>query len=579
MSYLNGSRINFWGGFQTNVCTTNNSEYDECIDVVHTTVTDKMTDAQIIDYFRMPASRKGVNYYTNGGWNYYGDHGVRFIGAKVSSSGRPGQITEDGALTGLPVYLLGSLDPISEKGPHGSAVMVDIDPTSSQSTQIFVGGLQIGLGDKPPLLIQGDGVCHSRFLGLRLEAPGTVDAPESCKANGTFQITFPIEAVQSYDASIPELKDLMETPGIQGIVMRFSVFECMPYMTTRELQADYAAHHNSSNPSGGHVIGSIGPAFEGEPDTVPPGRLLQNSALPGPASGLALLSEETGLLTLDIVSLLQKAALRADRRGFTDTIGPNLDFGDLTVSAGGMTIATFDPLPARYFVHGGVFDIPVAGDAIKALKVNPISLAGAGPGGALAVDEAPLRIYGDARNIYWNQDGDPLGMEITMHIRYLGGPLLNDAVVTLSGEKTGTLENPGFLSFPPHVHVGRGDQTFAFTVSGNSAGGPGFEAIKLSGGSGTFINFRKYPTGDLPELPTEGLTWDYVYENVLRYFYVIFPAMSMRIPLNDENTIKATGDVILQRVSRQYRATTLCMPLTRAMSPERVEILEKFIDQ
>ncbi|MDH5558908.1 MAG: hypothetical protein OEZ03_16280 [Alphaproteobacteria bacterium] len=579
MSYLNGPRINFWGGFQTNVCTTNNSEYDERIDVVHTTVTDKMTDAQIVDYFRMPATRKGANYYTNGGWNYYGDHGVQFIEAKVSSSGRPGQITEDGALMGMPVYLLGSLDPISGQGPHGSAVMVDIDPTSSQSTQIFVGGLQIGPVDKPALLIHGDSVCHSRFLGLRLEAPETVDAPGSCKANGTFQVTFPIEAVKSHDASIPILKDLMGTPGIKGIVMRFSVFECMPYMTTRELQADYAAHHNSSNPSSGHVIGSIGPAFEGEPDTVPPGRLLQNSSLPGPASGLALLNEEKGLLTLDVVSLVQKAALRADRRGFTDTIGPNLDFGDLTVSAGGKAIATFDPLPTRYFVHGGVFDIPVAGDEIKTLKANPISLAGVGPGGTLAVDEAPLRIYGDARNIYWNQDGDPLGMEITMHIRYLGGPLLDDTVVTLSGDKTGVLENPGFLSFPPNVHVSRGAQTFAFTVSGNSAGGPGFEAITLSGGSGTFINFRKYPTGDLPELPAEGLTWDYVYENVLRYFYVVFPAMSMRIPLNDENTVKATGDVILQRVSRQYRATTLCMPLTRAMSPERADILEKFFNQ
>ena len=583
MSYLNGPRINFWGGFQTNVCTTNNEQYDHngqpIIDLVSSTVTSSMTDQQILDYFRTPTQRQGTSYYVNGGWNYYGDHGVIFVDTKVSSSGKPGQVSTGGALAGLPVYLLGSLDPISGEGPYGSAVMVDLDPTSSQTTQIYVGGLQIGGTDSPALLIQGDTVCHSRFLGLRMQPSGTVDAPGSCWANGTFQVTFPVSAVKRYDASIPVLKALMEAPGIRGIVMRFAVFECMPYMSTPELQEDYAANHNSSNPSSGHVIGSIGPAFDGEPDTVPPGRLLQNSALGGPASGVALVNEEASLLTLDVVSLLQKAGLRANRKNFTGTIGPNLDYGNLTVSAGGTAVATFDPLPDSYFVYGGVFDLPV--DAgLPALAANPIQLTGSGPGGSLNVTEAPLRLYGDARNIYWNEAGPAQPLSITLKAGYLGGPMPNDMVLKLSSDTPGTLPDPKFLKFPATVSIPKGATSFSFTVS-DSGGDAGFEAINLAAdsaaSSGTFINFRKYPSGDLPPPPAGGIDWNYVYENVLRYFYVIFPAMSKRIPLNFEGPILGTGDVILRRISQQYRDTTLYMPITRAMPPDRAKILEAFL--
>lgn len=587
MSYLNSPRINFWGGFQANVNTVNNENYEKAtggplINVIHTTVTGTERDEDIINALKQPAKGpSGASYYTLGGWNYYGDHSATFIETKVSSSGYPGRVTTETPLSGLPVYLLGSPDPKRPGLPVGSPVMVDLDPTSSVTTQLYIGGLQIGPSDKPALLIYGNAKCDSQFLGLRMQPQKEpVDTPSSYAANGTFQVTFPIDAVVSYDPSIPILNALMNTPGIRGIVMRFSVFECMPYMSSPELQADYKDNHNSRNPSSGHVIGTIGAAFEGEPDTIPPGRWLENTTLGG-AAGIALLDEASNTLSLDMVSLLPKAGLRSERKNFTGPIGPNVDFGDLTVSIDANHLLTFNPYPEKYYLYGGIFDLAVNSEQKTALKSSCIRISGRAGENAILIKEKPLRIYGDPRNIYINETGTSSDLTLTMQVRWLGGPLTQDTPIMLSSSSPGSLDNPEFLDFPKAIMARKGVTSITFTVRDKPGSAPGFETITLESDmhkeTAVFVNFRKYPVGDLPPIPAGGPDWDYVYENVLRYFYVVFPAMSMRIPLNFEGPIKGTGPVILERISEEYRPTTLYMPVTRSMSPDRVAVLERFL--
>ncbi len=65
---------------------------------------------------------------------------------------------------------------------------------------------------------------------------------------------------------------------------------------------------------------------------------------------------------------------------------------------------------------------------------------------------------------------------------------------------------------------------------------------------------------------------------MLRFHYVVFPAMSLRIPLNDMGTVMATGGQILARMSAQYRDTTLYMPITRSISPSQTALLEAFLN-
>ena len=574
MSYLNGPRINFWGGGGTNVCTANND--GNCIvDLVNIEVIAGQTDDQLIADLRTPAKQKGQDYYTVGGWNYYGDHQVAFQGAKVSSSGAPGAVAANGELVGLPVYLLGSIDPTSGEGPLGGPVMVDLDPTSSQSTQIFVGGFQIGGADKPVLLARADTRCHAQFLGLRYDtqtAKPPFLTPGSVFANGTFQVAF-LKSAISYDQTSTLLSSIVDAPNAIGIVVRFCMFEFMPGMPTPELQKNYAENRNDINPSLGRIIGTVGPWLKGEPATVPIGRLLQNTTLGG-AQGLMYVDRAASRVTLDLSSALQAQAIRTDSKNNTAPIGPNVDYGDLQIKAGTQTVST-PSRPSDYYVFGGLYDVAVSADVVTALNAAPVTIGSTKNG--LSLVEVPLRIYGDARNVYLDDENGFLHAQLS--IGYLGGPLTAPTTVTLSTAPSGTLPDPHFLQYPATLTVPAGATTFAFGVRDN--GGPaGFTALNLTAGGapGYFINFRKYPPFNYSDvIQAQELTWDLVYNACLRYYYVLFPAMSKRIPLNDAGTIDAVGGEILKRLSPQYRKTTLCMPVTRSLPPGKIALLQAYL--
>jgi hypothetical protein len=581
MSYLNGPRINFWGGGSTNVDTANNTG-NGIVDLVNTVVLWDQPDDFVIDALRSPTQTGTLQpYYTNAGWNYYGDHQVAWLGNKVSSAGAPGAVTVKDKLVNLPVYLLGSVDPVSGEGPYGGPLMVDLDPTSSQSTQIYVGGLQIGGGGgaTPALQVRADTRCHAHFLGLRYDRKQTAPpyaTPGSAFANGTFQLAFPRAAIQHYDASYPTLKAIVEAPGAIGIVVRFCMFEFFPGMSTAELVANYAANYNDANPSLGRVIGTLGPWFADEPATCPPGRLLQNMGLGG-AQGVAYLDTRAPRLTLDLSSALQGSAIRTDGKNVTGPIGPNVDYGNLVIGSGGKPLATTPSLPKDYYLFGGVYDVPLSSGAAKALLAGPIEITSTKNG--LRIEESPLRVYGDDRNIYLDDVGGKA--TLNLQVRHLGGPVPQDVTFTLDPGASGTLDAAGFLDAPASVTVAAGAKSVQVQVKDNGAPG-GFVAlnVNLGGVTAYFINFRKYPADDYSkEIAAGKLTWEFVYDRTLRYYYVLFPAMSKRIPLNDEPTIRATAGEILKRLSKPYHDTTLRMPVTRSLSPGKVALLTAFLQQ
>ncbi len=178
MSILNGPRLNFWGGIRTDVSLPNNSPtipYDgnddwPLFDLTTSTLApgaEPYTDDQLNNMINAPTG----NYYTAGGWNHYGQHVVDMQNALISSQGEPGSITTTGDLVGQAVYLLGSVDPVTGQGPVSGPMMVDLDPTASTTTQIFVGGLQIGGNDNIQLLIRSNTVCSSFDVAGRVLLP------------------------------------------------------------------------------------------------------------------------------------------------------------------------------------------------------------------------------------------------------------------------------------------------------------------------------------------------------------------------------------------------------------------------
>ena len=58
---------------------------------------------------------------------------------------------------------------------------------------------------------------------------------------------------------------------------------------------------------------------------------------------------------------------------------------------------------------------------------------------------------------------------------------------------------------------------------------------------------RTYCDDDYSAMPDDQkLTWDFVYKEVLRYYYFVFPVMFTRLPLNNEKLIS-------QQVNRKVK--------------------------
>ncbi|WP_460096462.1 hypothetical protein [Pseudomonas sp. S3_C01] len=596
MSILNGPRLNFWGGIRTDVSLPNNSPtipYDgnddwPLFDLTTSTLApgaEPYTDDQLNNMINAPAG----NYYTAGGWNHYGQHVVDMQNALISSQGIPGSINTTGDLVGQAVYLLGSVDPVTGQGPVSGPMMVDLDPTSSTTTQIFVGGLQIGGNDNIQLLIRSNTVCSSFDVAGRVLLPAKMDAPGSFHASGTFQLTFPLSSIVSWNQNSSGLRSIIQAPGATGIVLRFVMFEMCPTMTTEQLDADYVAGKYTPNPSIGRVIGTLAPAFADEPLNCQPGRQLVNQSTGN--AGYADLGD-TGYLSIDMVNVIPKETFRAVRDDITSPIGPNADYGTVTISAGTTTLTTLEPTSRflfDYYVYGGIVDLPLTADQLQAVRTSALAINAPGKvaGTTLQATESTYRIYADQRNVYL--EDYPNGLSITLQVRYLGGAVPSTTEIGLQAIPAAdppTYKEPqywDFLDYPDSLTVSAGQLSVSFpvTVKPGNAAQAGFVALTCTANgldsSAYFTNFRKYAQTDFGIPKGTTITWPLMYPNVLRFHYLAFPAMSRYIPLNQPDAIMGAKNPILARTSDAYKGTTLFMPVVRSMSPCQRALLRAYL--
>lgn len=595
MSILNGPRLNFWGGITTDVSVSNNTP---CLpqgadnswpvfDLARSVVAPKAeaySDDELMGMLNTPAADR----YTLSGWNHYGDHQVLMDNTLISSQGCPGSVSTSGDLVGQPIGLLGSVDPVNGRGPNAGPMMVDLDPTASTTTQIFVGGLQIGGDEDIQLLIHCNAVCSSFNMTKRVLKPDSMDAPGSFRYSGTFQLTFPLSSIVQWNKNSAGLKSIIEAPGATGIVLRFVMFEMCPRMTTDELNLDYANNKNDPNPSIGRVIGTLAPAFADEPVNCPPGRLLVNQYTKN--AGYAELAS-SGLLSIDMVNLIPKQTFRADRTDITSPIGPNANYGPVSITAGATNLTTLDPTGSPlvdYYVYGGIVDVSLNAAQQQAAQTSTLAVNAPDTvdDSTLHVLESEYRVYGDLRNVYLEDYPD--GLSISVQVRYLGGPVPADTAITIEQSPPALYTAPqdyDFLDFPRALTVEAGQLSthVPVTLKPGSEAQAGFVALTcIANGhksSGYFTSFRKYAETDF-DIPAGTLiTWDMVYRHVLRFHYLAFPAMSLYVALNKPDAVMGAKNAILARTADAYKGTTLFMPVVRSMSPAQRALLSAYLTQ
>jgi hypothetical protein len=288
--------------------------------------------------------------------------------------------------------------------------------------------------------------------------------------------------------------------------------------------------------------------------------------------------------------------------GPPQTIGPiNYGFGSYSdyEDLGGIVDVPFDPSLGPMIATGTL--------VIRGALASPLNA------GVLLVQETVIRVVTDDRALYLPPGAT--NQTVRLKVFQRGGPTTSDTVIYpveyaniiqtespsaqcadgVRPNQTVGSESPGILTFPAQVTIPAGQgysDWFEFQISASQSGATvlNYQVDQTVMGTSVpawttcnYSSIRVYAADDFSALYAKGpLEWADVYANVLRYYALIYPAMSTYIPLNLADSIVQHGALIKQRLNIPGTPgffTTLNMPLTRQMSPAKVQLVLDFIDQ
>jgi hypothetical protein len=676
MSILSFPRINFRGVFMASPCTANN---DDVMAAVVDRDSDSlgvmlagMTDDQAAEYLREPvvmaiSPTSPCMTYIRSGWNLDGDYRTVFDSTVVTSIvGGPNaadRVTSASTdpLVGQTVALLGSVfhDPLR----RGFAMMCDLDGTGLVTTQVFVGGLQLG-----SLQLNHDTRCYQNWLNF-FSTVGPYGGEQNFVGIGcVWQFALPESAIpRDLNVQSPGLQTLLTAArGAAGLVVRFRCFEVEPALTSTTLADAYQNGNGQPNPASGYLIGTIGVWEKGEPETETAGRKLtcpyprpamtysgaanplppaEKPWTPGPpalvGNAVALVHPSRTIVSIDLIGSFPKNGYRnpngpqkPDAGGF-HAPKQKADLGPLQLAVipfgqeAALPIADIDYGVGNYSVYedfGGIVDLSYDAALTRTLGSGTLVIQSTpdntiNPNTRL-LEESPIRVVTDDRAMYLMPGTEANPIRLKVYDR--GGPTKADTTIYLyeyyniivpqfgacedKGEdgtrpnQTVAQDRRGLLRFPSRVTIPAGEGfsdwfVVAIATAWSGATLLSYQVDPTVFGQGnpmsvtgvpvwsyaTYSSVRVFASEDFSGLYASGpLQWSDVYNAALRYYFLIFPAMSTFIQLNDQSSVVRHADVFRQRLNTPDKPeffSTYNMPATRTMSPSKVKLVLDFLDQ
>jgi hypothetical protein len=531
MSVLSFPRIYFKGMMSWDPCTFNNNDWQEfpTYDGVNAALnwpflaTQNITPQNFPTTFRPWAIALQPDCVDSPGgqrvpaeWNMFGTHGVAFVqqpGYQTTITGGAlayNQPVTSDPLIGLPVAITGD--------GGGAGRLVDTNPASFWSSQIYFASLAFGSGD---CVISGprNYRMHSRWLDLkRIYTNDQALTQPAASVGACFQTCIPYDKVQWPAASVNsklalQLQQAAQTSPAIGIMVRFTAYVNVYFKngilnnftptprTYEDLAAALTAAWNEfnstgktdlffSNPCYSHIVGVLGVWNEGEVATAPVGRFLAatnpvaaigttaTAPVPAPGGkqraavdtaaappqvplGPIVAYVDNNVISLDLNSTMPENGTPGEWP--SDLSKANFGSLDLGVISNG----TFTPVApisydqyarAAYESSAGIIDIALQ----SPLPSGPLAIQVQQPSGAVtALQEQELTAQTDTRGIYIDQRGNA-SFDVSV---YDYGALSSGTNVLIAQYDQSLTLIPA--SSPPLVVFTNGDQTTITSAGGD----------------------------------------------------------------------------------------------------------------
>lgn len=636
MSIFDYPRINFKGTIQLNPGTANNDDYagayvlpdswgpfaGETLALIDSKTVQPRTYGMSDEAFRQWVQKaQTFNQAGTPGktrqiipaeWNYYGGMDMSIIAAKVI-----GVKTQNGCAT--LTDLLGA--DLSFSGGHFTDVNSEGSPPA---TQFFIDQLTLAKDGKT--FIGGStskGACQ--WLNFYRNVNLTADAG----AGGyVYHVIRKCEDGTIID--IPGFDD----PKIAGVILRY--YLSRPLASVNGNAAIEALYQKQqTNPVTLEIAGTFAPLYEVEQIwTTPTGRLMISNQTQIPTPAGSQNNGNNGMISLAPAVLHQdKNLISADFIGtFPDNFqtgpppsNPKYNFGEvsLVVSAGANS-AVIGPVEyantAAGDAAGWIFDFDIStNQAAQQVLADPDaefqlvhpSLLG------IILEETDYYFVSNQQSIYAEQfeTGSLFLNQGTLEpasvsVFHRGQELSADRCppITVWQYRSIPLQDPGYAmpistnhkpGQPIIVETSQpGNFLFTFSINDESNPAPANYppqqyatfmnppfitnapsiSLRILPNGEDFSQYYEDPTAAEP-IANDRLTFDVVYENVLRTYYLLYPVMIPYVQLNSEQDVTQNANGILDTTERAIWMTAQYMPRTRDMSASRIKLLRAWCRQ
>ncbi|MFM9965430.1 MAG: ferritin-like domain-containing protein [Planctomycetaceae bacterium] len=551
-------RIFFQGEFRTNVATANNNDANFLDTVFVKVLTQGMTDDAFRAWLKdVPAPGGRIR----SGWNLFGDNEFSFENVTITAvETTDGSLVSNDPLVGQPVQLDG--------------VMVDLNPEAVIDTQIFakqlIAGTVSSVSGKPNVL-------HSRWLSFGRNQ--TIRGPKG--ASAVFRSVIPINTLHWSAIESDLLEQLRHAVAVAGggLAIEFCTYFTGAKLSNAELLAKYQAGEEVENPAFGRIVGCLSPATASDLTTIPAGRRLNPTepaagqpAAIGPA--FADVDPVNRVIRLNLITAIPEK----------DETLAKADFGTLTLQARRSTdvvsLGSVAYDQATYEATAGQVRVsfPQAADTIVADGL--LEIVSSQTGGAI-LSEVEWVFESDERNQYV-EVGTP--GQITLRGLHRGQVPTTDLELRVSEYVELDVPAQGadqIVTLPATVNVQKGRAEVPFQFSGPGTRRmvfdlPASPVGPVNGITAAFANVRSLPVDDYDGVADADVTFAKVYDEILRYYHLIHPAMSALFPLNDEATVKSFASGILERINPSLHDDVRYMPRTRDLSAGKRKLLERW---